>query len=144
MPKLNKNKNKSILSKEKPSVGTLRENLNFKISFQYFDSTQEPASSFQDWEKEKMLSKAMDTLKNYCSRPLREQIGDNFTIYNSFPSKDKTRFFHPSHVPEDAHWARIHVNGKHIIVGHVVNDTFYVVFLDSEHKFYLTKRVTGK
>ncbi len=47
---------------------------------------------------------------------------------------------YPKNVPEDAHWARIHVNGPAVIVGHIVNDTFYVVFLDKTHKFWLTEK----
>jgi hypothetical protein len=30
----------------------------------------------------------------------------------------------------DAKWARIHVNGLHVIAGHVFKNTFFVVFLD--------------
>jgi hypothetical protein len=47
---------------------------------------------------------------------------------------------YPKNVPEDAHWARIHVNGPAVIIGHIVNDTFYVVFLDKTHKFWLTEK----
>lgn len=46
----------------------------------------------------------------------------------------------PMHVPEDAEWARIHVNGKQIIAGYVNRNVFNVVFLDKEHKFYKTEK----
>jgi len=116
---------------------------NFKVSFQYVDSSQKYASSFRDWQKDGLLSKALELLQGYCCRPLIEQIdGAKFTRYGDFPPKDKTLFEKPIHVPEDADWARIHVNGPAVIVGHIVDDTFYVVFLDKTHKFWLTKRVT--
>ena len=34
------------------------------------------------------------------------------------------------------------ITGAAIIAGHIVTDTFYIVFLDKTHKFWLTKRVT--
>lgn len=116
---------------------------NFKISFQDFDSTQKYGSGFKDWQKEGLLSHTMEVLEGYCKSPLLTQVdGKKFTIYGDFPPKEKTKFSFPNHVPEDARWGRIHINGKSVIVGHIVNDTFYLVFLDKGHNFYLTKRVT--
>ena len=130
---------------DKASVNDDGRTKNFKVSFQYLDTTQKYGSSFKDWQQCGLLSKAMDVLQGYCNSPLRLQIdGIKFTIYDSFPPEEKTMFVYPKNVPEDAHWARIHVNGPAVIVGHIVRDTFYVVFLDKTHKFFLTKRVTGK
>ncbi|MDE6668371.1 MAG: hypothetical protein K2K26_01660 [Muribaculaceae bacterium] len=118
---------------------------NFKISLAYFDSLPMYASGFKDWQKAGLLSKALETLQGYCKRPLRQQIdGDKFTVYPSFPPPAKTRFTYPKHIPEDAEWARIHINGPAVLIGHIVGDTFYLVFLDKTHKFWLTKRATGK
>jgi len=133
------------LIKLKPSVKDTDRASNFKLSFQYLDTTQKFGSTFKDWQNVGLLSKAMETLQGYCCSPLRQSIdGDKFTIYDKYPSKDKTDFLYPQNVPEDAHWARIHINNKSVIIGHVVRDTFYVVFLDKTHHFYLTKRQTGK
>lgn len=91
-----------------------------------------------------MLANALKVLEGYCKRPLLQQIdGDKFTRYGDFPPPEKTRFVHPQHVPEDACWARIHITGKAVLAGHIVEDTFFIVFLDKTHKFYLTKRVTS-
>lgn len=132
-----------ILSKS--SVSDSDRTCGFKVSFQYLDTTQKYGSSFKDWQKCGLLSKALEVLQGYCCSPLRTQIdGVKFSIYDSFPPEDKTLFQFPKNVPEDAHWARIHVTGAAVLIGHIVNDTFYIVFLDKTHKFYLTKRVTGK
>lgn len=131
--------------KQKPSVKDNERTSNFKLSFQYLDTTQKFGSSFKDWQRSGLLSKAMETLQGYCCSPLLQNIdGKKFTIYEKYPSKDKTDFLYPQNVPEDAHWARIHVNAKSVIIGHIVDDTFYVVFLDKTHHFWLTKRKTGK
>ena len=135
-------KKKPVLKvKEKSSVNDDDRLSNFKLSFQYLDTTQKYGSSFKDWQKAGLLSKALETLQGYCCLPLCQQIdGEKFTIYGAFPAAKDTMFEYPKNVPEDAKWARIHVTGPCVIVGHIVNDTFYVVFLDKTHKFWLTKK----
>lgn len=134
-----------VFVKDKQSVNDAARVSNFKLSFQYLDTSQKYGSSFKDWQKSGLLSQAMETLYGYCCSPLMSQVdGDKFTIYGSFPPKDKTLFKYPKHVPEDANWARIHVNGPAVVVGHIIGDTFYVVFLDKTHKFRLTRKITGK
>lgn len=140
----NFHKSKIVFSFEKSKVSSVKDKeriCNFKVSFQYLDTTQEYGSSFKDWQKVGLLSKAMETLQGYCYKPLLEQLdGDKFTVYGDFPAKGNTKFKYPKNVPQDAKWARIHINGAAVIIGHIVNDTFYVVFLDKTHKFYLTKK----
>lgn len=121
------------------------ESYNFRVSFQYLDHSQKPACSFKDWQKVGLLSHALEVLTGYCKRPLMEQVdGIKFALYGDFPPPEKTKFRKPEHVPEDAHWGRIHINGKSIIAGYVVHHTFYVVFLDKHHHFYLTKKQRGE
>ena len=116
--------NRPALHLDKESVSDKIKTGNFKISFAYFDPAPMYASSFHDWQKSGLLSKAMETLQGFCKRPLRQQIdGDKFAIYQSFPPSDKTKFEYPKHV---------------------VGDTFYLVFLDKTHKFWLTKKALGK
>ena len=141
--KIIKKKGASILKEiEKPrSVNDIERTSNFKLSFQDLDITQKYGSGFREWQKVGLLSHAMDTLKGFCCSPLIKQVdGEKFAVYNSFPPENTTMFEYPQNVPEDAHWARIHVNGPAVIVGHIVNDTFYVVFLDKTHKFWLTEK----
>ena len=145
MPEYRKKNKVNELYKEKPSVNDKERVSNFKISFQYLDTAQKYGSAFKDWQNIGLLSYALETLHGYCCSPLRQQIdGDKFTIYGSFPPKERTLFEFPKNVPEDASWARIHVNGTAVIVGHVVGNTFYIVFLDKTHKFYLTRRDVNK
>jgi len=106
----------------------------FLVSFKDMDRTQ--GQTFAEWESEELLSKALETLRDYCCAPLLDQAGSKFTIYGSFPPDEKTDFTKPKHIPEDAQWARIHVAGEPCIIGHVVRNVFYVVFLDKKHKFY--------
>jgi len=109
------------------------------LSFKHLDRNQ--GDSLEDWDLNEMLSDAIEALYGYSHGPIRSQaVNEKFTIYGGFPPKDKTEFSHPVHVPEDAEWARIHVNGKQCIIGHVVPpNTFYVVFLDGDHRFWISR-----
>lgn len=124
---------KEFLNK-KTSVQSLQEDTSFVASFRYFDVNQ--GSSFKDWQDEGVLAHAIEAIHGYSHRPLLEQCnGTKMAIYGNFPPN--SGFYHPSFVPEDANWARIHLTGRYIIAGHVFNNTFYVVFLDSNHKFWI-------
>jgi hypothetical protein len=151
MPKSFQKKNKesfidSVLKEKKSkSVNCHDMTSNFKLSLQYLDTTQKYGSAFKDWQNCGLLSFMLETMRGYCCRPLIEQVdGDKFTIYGGFPPDDKTMFSYPKNVPEDANWARIHINGGAVVAGHVVGDTFYVVFLDKTHKFWMTKKQRGE
>lgn len=145
--KFTKDKKASIITQtliDKKSTTDFPVN-NFKVSFQYLDTSQKYGSGFKHWQSTGMLSCAMEVLRGFCCRPLMEQAdGKKFTIYGDFPPQGSTKFIKPSNIPDDANWARIHITGSSIIAGHVLQDTFYVVFLDQEHNFYLTKRVREK
>lgn len=114
---------------------------NFKVSFQHLDTTQTYGSSFKDWQKVGLLSKMLEVLQGYCCSTLISQANtDKFTVYGGFPPKEKTMFDYPKNVQEDAMWARIHITGRAVIIGHIVHNTFYVVFLDKTHKFWLSQK----
>ena len=124
---------------EKSTELKVDENENFCFSLEHYDHNQ--GQRFVEWEKEGLLAKAMETLEGYCKGKLISQVdGNKFTLYPSFPPKDKTNFKFPNHIPEDAHWGRIHINGKSILVGHVVRNKFYIVFLDKNHEFWISTK----
>ena len=83
----------------------------------------------------------MEVLKGYCKDKLISQVdGNKFTIYGGFQPKDKTKFKFPKNITKDANWGRIHINGKTVIVGHIVRNKFYVVFLDKNHEFWIAEK----
>jgi len=122
-------------TKKQASVKDLADDGCFLISLKHLDRKQSP--TFGEWEQSATLANAMDTLTGYCQSPLRSQIdGKKFTSYGGFPVKSK--FKHPDHVPLDAEWARIHINGVHILAGHIFKNVFYIVFMDNTHSFFET------
>ncbi len=76
--------------------------------------------------------------------------------YQSFPKKSNFKF--PPHVPHDVIWSIFRLGSKVRLIGFVIPEklsgktiedeagkfvldcnTFYVVFLDKDHKFYITE-----
>ncbi|RNB52684.1 hypothetical protein EDM57_21085 [Brevibacillus gelatini] len=136
--KVGKSKNKRKPLMAGASEREFSEDKEFVISFKHLDRQQ--GQSLSDWESLGILSQAIETLRGYCGETLHSRLDNKFTIYGKFPPSDKTDFTHPKHVPEDAEWARIHVNGKVCIVGHVVRNIFNVVFLDKDHRFWISEK----
>lgn len=142
---LNKSKGKSVIVEALEKKEKVDYEGNFKVSFEHYDKTQPYGSSFKDWQKVGLLSKAFETLQGYCCSPLEDQLGsDKFGTYKRFPKPTDTLYKYPPMVPPDAKWAKLHITGPAVIIGHIVQNTFYVVFLDKTHKFWLTKRAKGE
>jgi hypothetical protein len=146
---------------ELPSIEDPKNDLvvRMKFNFSYFDSTQEYSQDFKEWEHEQLF-KLFEKIKEYSKQPLeywRQQRAGRgglkvFSTYKKFPTKSK--FFHPAHVPHQAEWGRFHIEKKPRLIGFTIpgnfhnrkhcrenemfdKNTFYVVFLDAHHKFYL-------
>lgn len=136
--KIRSQKKKSLLAglSNLPDSIDKEENKCFLLSFKYLDKNQ--GQSFSLWERENILAKALETLSGYCKKTLQSQYSKSFTLYGDFPPKNKTDYQFPKHVPRDAKWARIHVQGKECIAGHIHHNVFYVVFLDKDHRFWIS------
>lgn len=79
-----------------------------------------------------------DTLAHYCKESIRAKQGDNFKEYGEFPSK--SGFVHPKHVDKDVNWSVLHITAKAVLGGFISGNTFFVVFLDKEHQFWICKK----
>ena len=125
-----------------------------KFNFAYFDA-QKAGQAIQDWT-EAEVKNLFEKLRHYSKESL---IGlskqEDFVNYKNFPKKSD--FKHPKHVPNDVEWARFRLAAKVRLVGFIVpahlhgkqhkttggvfdKNTFYVVFLDREHRFYKAEK----
>jgi hypothetical protein len=124
---------------KKPSIEDEEEKSHLVISLKHLDRNQ--GQTFNQWEEDRILADALDVLCGYCHDTLQKQCcNEKFKPYSSFPPPDKTEYYFPSHVPPDAHWACMHVKGKQCVVGHIVRNVFYIVFLDKEHRFWISEK----
>jgi hypothetical protein len=131
-----------------------------KFNFSYFD-VQAASQDFPDWTHDQIL-KLLGKLRQYSSESLdhwmRQPIGGSgsvLAVYREFPKRSD--FHVPKHVPHQAWWGRFRLESAVRLVGFVVPDeyggrihqgtkelfdrnTFYVVYLDRDHRFYKTEK----
>ena len=129
-----------------------------KFNFSYFVNSDSAGQDFCEWTHDELI-KLLEKLKEYSKFPLShwkfQKVGKYpvFVNYGSaFPSN--TDFTEPSHIPIEVEWCRFHLENKPRLIGFVVpesyhdkeqgsyrfdKNTFYVVFLDRDHRFYKVK-----
>lgn len=125
-----------------------------KFNFKYFDNSQKCGQDFHNWNHEQ-LSKLLVKLKEFSKESIqywtKHKIGHQgntvLAIYDCFPIKSD--FIHPKHIPLDVQWACFRLESDMRLVGFLIpqnlnfeniildKNTFYVVFLDENHRFYL-------
>jgi len=147
----------------RPSLEDINNDLTLrcKFNFSYFDSSQVAGQKFSDWTQ-KQLCDLLEKLKNYTTKPLSYwrnlRVGGGglrtLAIYGGVPSKSE--FKHPKFIPHQAQWGRFRLAYKIRLVGFTIptalhntfhpktgeffdKNTFYVVFLDENHMFYITE-----
>ena len=112
------------------------------FSFKDFDIKQiPPGQSYDNWQENKLLAYMLQKFGYICGLNIVEaQQQKVLKIYGDFP--DKTDFKPSQHISEDVKWAVImDIKGqKARVAGHIIENVFYVVFLDQEHKFYITEK----
>nr|WP_312622730.1 hypothetical protein [Pseudomonas juntendi] len=132
-----------------------------KFNFSFIDLEQPDglaANLTQDFYTElfdKLKRFSAESLSYWNSAPAGQGDGNYLEIYTKFPSR--SNFKHPKFVPHDAVWCRFRLDRSMRLVGFTVpkelnhrfceaeryrycTNTFYVVFIDLNHDFYLTKR----
>ena len=126
----------SILKGQSETSTPSKYHKNFRVSFEYLDRNQ--GQTFKEWEQAGLLSKMNETLANYCKESIQTKKSSKFKEYGEFPSK--SGFMHPGHVDEDVNWSVLHITGKAVLGGFISGNTFFVVFLDKEHQFWITEK----
>ncbi len=114
--------------------------LNF--SFKYLDQTQ-PATAPETldlWLRNRLLDRFCNRLIELSKLTRDEAFNQQqIKLYGDFPPANKTCFFHPKHVEEHVAWSVIEgIGGLPRVAGFIAENTFYVVFLDSQHQFWLS------
>jgi hypothetical protein len=163
MTKFTNSKASSFL-KDLGKLCSLYDDNNFtrrcKFNFSFFD-VQDCSQDFCDWSPEQ-LHKLFAKLKNYSLESIerweKEKIGSHgkvLAIYDEFPKS--TDFSRPKHVPHQVKWGRFRLESAVRLIGFVIpsefenslhpvtkerfdRNTFYVVYLDKDHRFYKTEK----
>ncbi len=122
------------------------------FNFNYFDSNN--GDKFEDLSKEqivKIINKIRDFSKESCDHWKSARIGNKdgrvLVVYGDFPKNSKLK--NPKHVPIGVKWARFRMEGDQRLAGFFiepkdirdnVTNVFYIVYLDLNHRFYVSDR----
>lgn len=113
------------------------------FSFKSFDQTQprKNPQTFVLWNEKGLLKKLLDRMLQLSALTRDEAFTQNqIKQYGDFPPPEKTDYFCPAHV-SNVSWCVIeNIGGKPRVAGYFIENTFYVVFLDSEHRFWISKK----
>lgn len=124
---------------ERSVVGDYDKKIVF--SFKDFDDSQAVSQGYSDWQEEKLLSAMLKHFEEICKWSVAEAIrNQKLTIYQQFPQNSD--FKKPKHIADNVKWAAIKdIKGqKQRVIGHMIDNVFYVVFLDKDHKFWITSK----
>ena len=124
-----------------------------KFNFHYFNKNC-AGQDFKDWHPDKLIM-LLEKLKIFSENSLDywENQKPTLVIYDHFPIPAKTDFKDPRNVPHEARWGRFRLGGKIRLIGFIIPEshhdrehektkmrwdinTFYVVFLDENHRFW--------
>lgn len=113
-----------------------------QFSFKDFDRNQTPpGQTYEEWQTDELLAYMLEKFGHICELNRNEAIQQKYIkTYGKFPQKSD--FEHPNHIAEDVEWAVVmNIKGqKGRVAGHIIENVFYVVFLDKEHRFYITEK----
>ncbi|WP_295651517.1 hypothetical protein [uncultured Mucilaginibacter sp.] len=94
--------------------------------------------TLQEWEELGLLSDMNERLQFVgqfsCQEAIQKQYLKPYTKV-SFPPDSE--FTQPKHI-SSVDWTVMHITSKskEVVVGYIEDDTFYIVFLDKDHKFW--------
>lgn len=155
----NKRKKKALKGFDKPSIDNEDDTLTkrCKFNFSYLDETQKAGYEISKMSQ-KGLRDLVTKLKEFSLESIKHwEEQKRYTAYGKFPPPDKTEFIWPKSVPHQAFWGRFRIAGKFRLAGFTVPsdygdklhdktgkrydyNTFYVVFIDKDHKFWISER----
>jgi hypothetical protein len=105
------------------------------FSLKDFDINQ--GQKFEEWEEERILSNLLTRLRQIGGFTIEEALGKQMIkVYDNFPVNSD--FTHPRFVPEGVKWSTIRIKGKERVVGYLEENIFYLVFLDKDHRFWIS------
>lgn len=131
-----------------------------KFNFSFFDDSQPHGSSFGELANGS-LAEILEKVKSFTRNDLNywrnQRCGAHglkiYEDYKSFPVRSNFKF--PKSIPHDVNWGRFRLENLVRLVGFTIPgalkseepkgeppydlNTFYVVFIDLEHNFYLTE-----
>lgn len=132
------------------------------FNFHYFDNTQFFKKSYSSLTAEEFLRLGQQlidlsekSILEWSKERMASRNSSKFRSYGEFP--DNSKYVPPKNIPEYAEWVAFRLGSTLRLCGFIVpaehngkrpnnekhelcSNTFYVVFYDHDHGFYLTKK----
>lgn len=145
----------------KKELATHADQLSLRCKFNFYYFVPDiPGQDWSEWGVEG-LSKLLKKLQNYSENTLgyweNQRVGREHRMLSFYPEFPlNTEFVRPVSVPHDVRWGRFRIDQSSRLVGFTVpsdqndhvhagtnrrfcSNTFYVVFLDRDHKFWISE-----
>ena len=128
-------------TREEKKVVTARKLIT--VSFKDIDFTQPKGNeqTFDTWSNDGLLVPLLERIRQLTKLTRDEAEKQQIIkVYGDIP--DHSDFTRPKHVDENASWAVLKGIGGQVstLAGYIVENTFYAVFLDKEHRFWPTEK----
>jgi hypothetical protein len=109
------------------------------LSLKDFDRSQ--GQTFENWETDGLLALALAKLQAVCSLTRTEATHKQIIKeYGKGEFPAHSEFYHPKHVDNNIAWCSMHIQGKECVIGYFDDHIFNIVFLDKDHKFWITEK----
>jgi hypothetical protein len=113
------------------------------VNFKDIDFTQPKGNeqTFDTWSNDGLLVPLLERIRQLTKLTRDEAEKQQIIkVYGDIP--DHSDFTRPKHVDENASWAVLKGIGGQVstLAGYIVENTFYAVFLDKEHRFWPTEK----
>lgn len=137
-----KNKRNQLLSrslKDKADKKGLKRDP--KVVFSLIDLDVNQGQTIQDWEEIGLAGQLLDKLRAIST--MTKQEAQQQQVIKPYPKVSfppKSDFSHPKHIPENITWCSMHLQGKECIIGYFDENVFRIVFLDKDHRFWITEK----
>lgn len=109
------------------------------LSFKDYDRGNQ-GQTMADWENLGLWAEASDKLAGLCQHTIGQALQKKLITYYPGGMPSHSKFEHPNHLPSDVKWCSMVVKGQPRVIGHIVENIFYIVFLDKDHDFWPTKK----
>lgn len=132
-------KRKENIREERPVEG-----VSPKVVFSLKDIDKNqipPGQTYEEWANEGLLAYLFEKLEYISQKTMAEAIQEGYIkVYDEFPPRSD--FKHPKYIAPDVKWAVImNIKKQKIrVAGHIIDNVFYIVFLDKGHVFYKMKK----
>lgn len=109
------------------------------LSFKDLDLNQ--GQSFKEWEADQLLALALNRLKELNQFTVKQALAQQLlTQYTKVDFPPRSDFYYPKHIPTGVEWCSMHIQGKECVIGYFEDHIFNIVFLDKDHRFWITEK----